>query len=261
MDLGLKGRRVLITGGSKGIGLACAQAFLDEGASVAIVSRTQANLDAAMATLGAGRAVKAFAADLIDAAQAAAMVDAVEAQLGPIDVLVTSAGAAKRTPPDDLTPAAYRAAMDAKYFSYVNVIDPVVKKMAARGQGAIVNVIGAGGKVASPVHLAGGAANAALMLLTAGLANAYATRGLRVNAVNPGLTLTERLKEGLVADAKVQGIDADEALRRATDRIGMKRIARPEEVAQTVAYLASDAASYVNGAIVAMDGATTPIVV
>lgn len=261
MDLGLKGRRVLITGGSKGIGLACARAFLDEGATVAIVSRAQANLDAAMGALGADQPVKAFAADLTDAGQAAAMVDAVEAALGPVDVLVTSAGAARRTPPDELTPASYRAAMDAKYFSYVNVIDPVVKKMAARGHGTIVNVIGAGGKVASPVHLPGGAANAALMLVTAGLANAYAARGLRVNAVNPGQTLTERLKEGMAADARLQGIDADEALRRATDRIGMKRIARPEEIAQTVVYLASSAASYVNGAIVTMDGASTPIVV
>ena len=261
MELGLRGKRVLITGGSKGIGLACARAFLDEGATVAITSRGQAHLDAALASLGAGAAVKAFAADLSDAAQAAAMVEAAEAAIGPIDVLVTSAGAAKRTPPDELSPASYRAAMDAKYFSYINAIDPVVKRMAARGKGVIVNVIGAGGKVASPVHLPGGAANAALMLVTAGLANAYATRGLRVNAVNPGLTLTERLKEGLVADAKLQGIDTEEALRRATDRIGMKRIAKPEEIASTVVYLASDAASYVTGAIVSMDGATTPIVV
>jgi NAD(P)-dependent dehydrogenase (short-subunit alcohol dehydrogenase family) len=261
MELGLSGKRVLITGGSKGIGLACAQAFLAEGATVAITSRSRANLDAALAALGAAASVKAFAADLSDAAQALAMVQAVQEAFGPVDVLVTSAGAARRTPPDELTPAAYRAAMDAKYFSYVNVIDPVVKAMAERGSGAIVNVIGAGGKVASPVHLAGGAANAALMLVTAGLANAYGARGIRVNAVNPGLTLTERLKEGMAADARLQGIDTEEALHRATERIGMKRIARPEEVASTVVYLASQAASYVNGAIVTMDGATTPIVV
>ena len=102
------------------------------------------------------------------------MIDAVEREVGTIDILVNSAGAAKRTPPDDLDAAAWRAAMDAKFFSYIHVIDPLIKRMAARGSGVIVNVIGNGGKVASPIHVAGGAANAALMLATAGLANAYA---------------------------------------------------------------------------------------
>jgi NAD(P)-dependent dehydrogenase (short-subunit alcohol dehydrogenase family) len=81
------------------------------------------------------------------------MVAQVEAHWGAIDILVNSAGAARRTPVDDLTPAAWRAAMDAKYFSYIHVIDPVVKLMAARGQGAIVNIIGNGGKLALPTRL------------------------------------------------------------------------------------------------------------
>ena len=87
--------------------------------------------------------------------------------------------------------------MDAKFFTYVNAFDPLAKRMAARGRGVIVNVIGMGGKVASSTHLPGGAANAALMLATAGLANAYAARGVRVVGVNPGLTATERLVEGM----------------------------------------------------------------
>ena len=102
--------------------------------------------------------------------------------MDPIDVLVNSAGAAKRTPPDELTPAAWRAAFDAKFFSYINVIDPMVKRMAARGGGVIVSVIGGGGKVASSTHLAGGAANAALMLATAGLGAAYAARAFGSSA-------------------------------------------------------------------------------
>ena len=176
MDLGLNGKVVLVTGGSKGIGLACAKAFLAEGAKVAIVSRSKVNLVAADRQLKAagqaGEVVK-VAADLIDPANARRMVAEVEQALGPIDVLVNSAGAAKRTPADDLTPEAWRAAMDAKYFTYVHAIDAVIKGMASRKRGAIVNVIGSGGKVASPTHLPGGAANAALMLATAGLANAY----------------------------------------------------------------------------------------
>ena len=101
MDLGLGGKNVLITGGSKGIGLACAQLFLAEGARVALVSRSQANLDAARAALGEAYTV---AADLTDAAAAAAMVAEVEAQFGPIDILVNSAGAARRTNAEDLSP-------------------------------------------------------------------------------------------------------------------------------------------------------------
>jgi NAD(P)-dependent dehydrogenase (short-subunit alcohol dehydrogenase family) len=261
MDLELHNQHILITGGSKGIGLACAQGFLREGARVSLVSRSADHLQQAERTLDAapGR-VRVHAADLTDAAQALAALDAAEQAFGPVDVLVNSAGAARRTPPAELTPAAWHDAMDAKYFSYLHMIDPVVRRMGARGRGAIVNVIGAGGKVASPTHLPGGAANAALMLVSAGLAAAYGPRGVRVNAVNPGPVLTARLQEGLAADARLSGIAPDEALKRTTARLPLGRIARPEEIADAVLFLASARASYVTGAILAMDGAVTPLV-
>jgi NAD(P)-dependent dehydrogenase (short-subunit alcohol dehydrogenase family) len=258
MELGLKGKNVLITGGSKGIGLACARAFKAEGARVAIVSRSQANLDAAKKSLGECYTI---AADLIDPAAAAAMVEKVEKDFGLLDILVNSAGAARRTDAADLTPQAWHAAMDAKYFSYVYVIDPVVKKMAARGRGAIVNVIGQGGKVPSPIHLPGGAANAALMLATAGLANAYASKGVRVVGVNPGNTRTDRVKEGLAADAKRQGISEDEALKRAVARIPLGRMAEPEEIADVVVFAASDRGRFMTGANITLDGTASPTVV
>ena len=258
MDLSLAGKHVLVTGGSKGIGFACAAAFIAEGAEVAICSRQQANLEAAKVTL---RLRAALSADLTDAASADAMIKAAEAELGPIDILVNSAGAARRTPPDELTPAHWRAAMDAKYFSYINVIDPLVKRMAARGGGVIVNVIGNGGKIASPVHLAGGAANAALMLATAGLATAYAKQGVRVVGLNPGLTETGRVAEGLASDARLAGISIDEARARGIARIPLGRMATPEEIANTVLFLASPRASYVTGVNITMDGATTACVV
>jgi NAD(P)-dependent dehydrogenase (short-subunit alcohol dehydrogenase family) len=258
MDLGLSGKKVLITGGSKGIGLACARAFLAEGARVAIVSRSQANLDAARKSLGD---VYTLSADLIDGTAAGRMVERVEQDFGPLDVLVNSAGAAKRTNAEELTPAAWRAGMDAKYFSYINVIDPVVKRMAARGRGAIINIIGSGGKLPSPTHLAGGAANAALMLATAGLANAYASKGLRVVGLNPGLTNTSRVAEGLVSQAKRSGISEAEVLKRMTESMPLGRLAEPEEIADIVLFAASERGRLLMGANITVDGAVSPAVV
>lgn len=258
MDLELKNKNVLITGGSKGIGLACARLFRREGARVAIVSRSQANLDAAKTILDDCYCISA---DLTDAAAATVMVERVEAEFGPLDILVNSAGAAQRTDAADLTPAAWRAAMDAKYFSYINVIDPVIKRMAARGRGAIVNVIGNGGKIPAPTHLAGGAANAALMLATAGLANAYAAHGVRVVGLNPGSTNTGRVTEGLKAEAKRAGVSEEEALKRSVAKMPLGRMAEPEEIADIVAFAASERGRYLTGANITVDGASAPTVV
>lgn len=265
MKLNLDSKHILITGGSKGIGLACAQGFLEEGARVTLVSRSADNLAAGRQALlaaypDAGSRIATIAADLTDPAAALNALNKAEADSGAVDVLVNSAGAAKRTPPDELTPKAWHDAMQAKYFSYIYMIDPVVQRMAKRGGGVIVNVVGNGGKVASPTHLAGGAANAALMLVSAGLAAAFGPKGVRVNAINPGPTLTERLKESLKADAKVQNVSMDEALSIANQRQPLRRLAEPREIADAVLFLASERASYITGAILAMDGALTPMI-
>ncbi|WP_225782336.1 SDR family oxidoreductase [Xenophilus sp. Marseille-Q4582] len=266
MDLELAGKHVLITGGSKGIGLACARGFLQEGARVSLVARNADTLAQAALSLTDARAdadslIATFPVDLGDAQATVAALDRIEQAHGPVDVLVNAAGAARRTPPDELTAAKWHAAMEAKYFTYVHVMDPLVKRMAARGAGAIVNVVGAGGKVASPTHLAGGAANAALMLASAGLANAYASRGVRVNVVNPGPVATERLHEGARAEAQLLGISPEEALARAHRRQPLGRVAEPREIADAVLFLASARASYITGAVIAMDGAMVPAVV
>jgi NAD(P)-dependent dehydrogenase (short-subunit alcohol dehydrogenase family) len=176
-------------------------------------------------------------------------------------VLVNSAGAAKRTPLDELTPQVWADAMQAKYFTYINIVDPTIKRMAQRRSGAVINIVGNGGKVASPTHLAGGAANAALMLASVGWANAYASQGVRVNTINPGLTLTDRLQEGFKADARMRGISMDEVLNQAIAKLPLGRIASPEEIANAVLFLASGKASYVTGICMSMDGALNPIVV
>jgi NAD(P)-dependent dehydrogenase (short-subunit alcohol dehydrogenase family) len=257
MDLGLKHKNVLITGGSKGIGLACARAFLEEGANVAIVSRSRANLDKAVALLPA---VKAIAADLARTEEAQRMAQEATGLIGPIDVLVNSAGAAKRYSPDELNAESWHAAMDAKYFTYIHAMDAVLPSMRARKRGTVVNIIGTGGKVASPIHIPGGAANSALMLATVGLAGVHGKYGIRINAINPGATITDRIREALELEAKAKGISAEKVLEEGQARVPLGRYADPEDVASVTLFLASERASYVTGAILPMDGGSNPVI-
>jgi NAD(P)-dependent dehydrogenase (short-subunit alcohol dehydrogenase family) len=260
VNLGLQDKVVIVTGGSKGIGLACARAFLIEGGRVAIVSRNRANLDAALRDLAAPTdRLIAVSCDLIGRSAANAMVAEVEQRLGPVEVLINSAGAAKRYLPEELSAEAWHAAMDAKYFTYIHAMDAVLSAMAKRGKGAVVNIIGMGGKVATPIHLPGGAANSALMLATVGLANVYGPKGVRINAINPGATMTERVQEALKLEAKTRGLSEDEVLARRQAKVPLKRFATPEDIANLTLFLASDKASYVTGAIVPMDGGSNPV--
>ena len=258
MDLELRNKNVLITGGSKGIGLACARAFLAEGARVAIVSRTQAHLDEARRTLGD---VFCTAADLSNASAAALMIKRTEAEFGPVDILVNSAGAAQISMVDELSPAVWHAAMAAKYFTAIHVIDPLIKRMDERGAGAIINIIGTGGKFPTPTHLPGGAANAALMLVTAGLANAYAAKGVRVVGLSPGATNTERVALGVKAEARRLGLSEEQALDSMMRSLPLGRFAEPEEIADLVVFAASERGRYLTGANIVVNGAATPSVV
>ncbi len=257
MELGLKNRTVLITGGSKGIGLACARAFLNEGARVAIASRDRGNLDKAGAHLGK---ITLIAADLTHAEEAKRMVREAEAALGPIDVLVNSAGAAKRYAPDELNAQAWHAAMDAKYFTYIHAMDAVLPSMRDRQRGNVVNIIGTGGKIASSIHLPGGAANSALMLASVGLASVYGRFGVRINAINPGATITDRIREALELEAKAKGTTVEEVLEQGQARVPLGRYAEPKEIASVTLFLASDQAAYVTGAVIPMDGGINPII-
>ena len=255
MKLGLEGKVVLITGGSKGIGLACARAFASEGARVSIGSRSETNLEEARKSLGKeGFEVVTVRADFSLPKDAEAAVKQTEQLLGPTDVLVNSAGAARRFFWEKLDAEAWQHGMDAKYFPYVYAMDAVRPGMIERKRGSIVNIIGMGGKAAATMHLPGGAANAALMLVTAGWATALGKYGIRVNGINPGMTITERLYEALRLDAQKMGITEQEALKRYEERIPLGRVAKSEEVAAVTLFLASDQASYLTGTVIPMDG-------
>jgi len=262
VDLELKGKVAVVTGGSKGIGHAVAQAYLAEGVSVAIIARGQPGLDAALAQLTPhaqhGARVIAIAADLTDAAQAERAVAQAEADLGPIEILVNSAGAARRYDPDTLDAEKWQAAMNAKFFPYVYTQDAVLKRMRTRQRGSVVNIIGNGGKQPSVTHVAGGSANAALMLSTIGLAQHYVKHGIRINAINPGPTYTGRVDQALEVESKRLGISKDQALKDGQSRIPMGRYGKPEEVADVTLFLSSARASYVVGVVVPMNGGVTP---
>jgi len=262
MELDLGGVVVLVTGGSKGIGLACAAAFAVEGARVAIASRSREHLAAAERSLaGAGHPVASFQVDLVDAEAARQLALEVEERLGTIGVLVNSAGAARRHPARELDAKAWHDGMDAKYFTYVHAMQAVLPAMAARRRGAVVNIVGQGGKIASPSHLPGGSANAALMLASVGLASAYGRSGVRVNVINPGRTLTDRAAAAFEAEARRLGIAVEEVRRRGEDALPLGRFARPEEIANLAVFLASERASYVTGAVISMDGGGAATVV
>jgi len=260
MDLGLGDKVVIITGGSKGIGLSCARAFLAEGSRVAIVSRAEANLKAAGHELGASAsALITVSCDLTRSDAAILLVEEVEQRLGPVNVLVNSAGAAKHYLPKDLNAESWHAGMDAKYFTYIHSMQAVLPGMESRGKGSIVNIIGIGGKVANPVHLPGGAANSALMLATVGLAHAYGPKRVRINGINPGLTMNERMQEAVRFEAKMRNLSADHMLAQRQALIPMRRYATPEDVADLTLFLASEKAKYVTGAIIPMDGGSNPL--
>ncbi|TCV98869.1 SDR family oxidoreductase [Biostraticola tofi] len=266
MDLELENKVVIVTGGSKGIGLAVVRQFLQEGARVAIISRSEENLRAARDSLQQSEhRLVTHAADLRDAQQAREAIDRVAERLGEIDILVNSAGNAQRRPAEQLDSEAWHAAMDAKYFTYIHAQDAVLarwrnKQPDAAGQrGAIVNIVGTGGRVPNPSHAAGGAANAALLLSTLALATHYARDGIRLNAINPGFTNTERINRSVEHEAKRLQLTAEEALAKMEAELPLGRFGEPEEIADAVLFLASRRASYIAGAILTVDGAQKAI--
>jgi NAD(P)-dependent dehydrogenase (short-subunit alcohol dehydrogenase family) len=246
MDLGLKGRRVLITGGSKGIGLACAKRFAAEGCSLHLVSRDQGRLEAARTAVRAQHPVEVtlHAADLRDGGA----VKRVVAAAGAVDILVNNAGDIPGGSVLDIDEATWRHAWDLKVFGYVNMTREALGGMKSRGCGVIVNVIGMAGEKPSYEYICGAVANAGLAAFTRGLGGKTPEFGVRVVAVHPPATRTDRIMTLVRNVARQKYGDesrADEVLASGT----FGRVIEPEQVADTVAFLASDRAGQLSGVV------------
>ena len=259
MDLGLKDKFAIVTG-SRGIGHACAQGLLAEGAKVGLVARDATSLARIAGELAAeypADRVLHAAADLADPDATLRAYRMLVSSAGVPDILICAAGAAAFHTPESLDAQAWRDAWNAKFMTVMNMVDIARHDMLARGRGVIVNIIGTGGKVPMPLHLAGGAANAALMLATTGLGVALARSGVRVVGVNPAATETDRAVSARADYARMMNISPEALSAQQAASFPLGRAATPQEVADMAVYLASDRASYVTGTIVAVDGGQT----
>jgi NAD(P)-dependent dehydrogenase (short-subunit alcohol dehydrogenase family) len=251
MDLRLGGRTALVTGASKGIGLAVADCFAAEGCNVVLAARSADRLGQEAERLRREYSVKVgvHAGDLTDPAVRDAMV----AAHPDIDILVNNAGVAPRGSLEDIDDATLRQGWELKVFAYISLMRAYLAHMKARRSGVIVNVIGSGGERPTADSIVVGAGNATLMAFTRAIGATSPEYGVRVVGVNPGSTATDRQKVGLERRAKEAYGDASRwAEFMKTQPFG--RYAKPEEVAAAVVFLASDLSGYTTGSIVTLDG-------
>ena len=251
MDLNLKGKRALVTGGSKGIGKACAQVLAEEGCSVMIASRDGAALEAAAKDIQAktGADVTWKAADLSQRGVAEDLAK----WAGDLDILVNNAGA---IPGGDLLKVdenTWRTSWDLKVFGYINLTRAVYAQMKEKKRGAIVNVLGNAGEKLNAAYIAGSTANAGLMAFTRALGGASHADGIRVVGVSPGPVATDRLLSLYKQMAATKLGDANRYEELFTG-MAFNRPATAEEIAWTVAFTASDRSSYTTGIYITIDG-------
>jgi NAD(P)-dependent dehydrogenase (short-subunit alcohol dehydrogenase family) len=251
MDLQLTGRSALITGGSKGIGFAIARYLAGEGCSLHLVARSETDLRSAKQKLGSeyGVAVNSYPMDLAQRGCAQELA----AKCPALDILVNNAGSTPRGSLLEVDEERFRAAFDLKVFGYINLCREFYRQMKARGKGVIINILGNGGEAPDAGYIAGAACNASLMAFTRALGGQSDRDGIRVVGVNPGPVATERLV----------GLMKTEAKRKFGDELRWPELAKGfpfgraatvDEIAATVAVLASDLSSYTTGTIVTIDG-------
>ncbi len=259
MDLGLRGKTALVTGGSKGIGRAVARTLAAEGVRVAICSRDanalkQTAADIERATSGH---VDVVPGDLSQRGEITRVAAEALTRLGRLDVLVNNAGAIKggdflATPDEE-----WLEGWSLKLLGYIRMAREVLPHMQRQGGGRIVNVVGAAARNPAPTYMMGGTANAALINFTKALADLGARSKVLVTGVSPGPVKTERWDSLMAQQAKAAGQDLETYVRERSQELPLGRIALPEEVADVVCFLASERASFLTGITITVDGGIT----
>jgi NAD(P)-dependent dehydrogenase (short-subunit alcohol dehydrogenase family) len=251
MDLGLSGQTALISGASKGIGFATAETFAAEGCSVVLAARSAADLEVAATSLERRfkQRPKTFQFDVSSSKQRNELVIAHPG----IDVLVNCAGAIPPGTVESIDDSRWREAWETKVFGYINLTRAYFAKMKERGCGVIVNIIGIAAERPDADYIAGCTGNAALVTFTKSLGGSSLYNGVRVVGINPGPVGTERLIRLQKATAKTK-LGDEARWPELLQSLPMQRAAKPEEIADMVAFLASKRSSYVSGTVVTIDG-------
>ncbi|MDQ2804819.1 MAG: SDR family oxidoreductase [Pseudomonadota bacterium] len=251
MDLGLSGQNVLITGASKGIGLAAAHAFAREGCALHLAARSAELLADAKRAIESehGVSVSVHAMDLSSDAAMRALADAV----GDVDVLVNNVGDIPSGPLEAVDDTAWRRGFDLKVFGYISVTRAYWERMRTRRSGVIVNDIGNGGETFDARYIAGVAGNASLMAFTRALGSVSLDSGVRVVGVNPGPVATERLVR-MMRRRALDLLGDEELWHELVATLPGGRPTQPEEVADLLVFLASPRAGAISGTIVTIDG-------
>jgi 3-oxoacyl-[acyl-carrier protein] reductase len=263
VDLGLTGKGCVVTGASRGIGLASARALCAEGARVLLVARDeQALADAAGMAHGAGGEAVAFAFDVTRDDAGEAIAAECEERFGSLDVLINNAGTSRNRPLDELTDEEWDEQWRLHVMASMRLMRTAAPRMAERGWGRIVNVGSSSGKRPSLSNAAYSVTKAAQLALSRVFADTYAGDGVLVNAVAPGPVETSLwLGEGGLADqaAEQKGVSRDEALEAARAKIPIGRFGTEDEIAAVIAFLCSEHAANVTGATWSVDGGSVPL--
>jgi len=257
MDLGLAGKRCVVTGASSGIGLATARALAAEGAQVLLVARSEERLTEAARDVGEG-----FAIDVTDPAAAERIVGECEQRFGSVEVLVNNAGTSSNRPLEELTDDEWEEQWQLHVMASMRLMRVAVPGMAERGWGRVVNVGSSSGKRPSLSNAAYSVTKAAQLALSRVFADTYAGEGVLVNAVAPGPVASPLwMADGGLADqaAEAKGISREEALDAAQKKLPIGRFGTEEEIAAVIAFLCSERASDVAGATWSVDGGAVPL--